>query len=158
MPNMQKFNTMLFFLLTTFSTISMSATCGDHPWNHSLPDSKNSHEFKVITDLSMPVVDEHIDEAKTMLKDLKSVEVSDVIASHLIGETFVNSTAYHLYLIRALKDSNSASVVIYRNRDLLYSESIGMEPAQKVVEAPMVIKLDVSPSDVFVSCTSTGAM
>jgi len=140
-------------LIFAFHVTSVySASCNDHPWSNGLPQSLNSRLFKVITDLSYPVVESEIEDAKLLLKDLNSVEVSDKKASTLIGETFTNTTAYRLYLVRGLKDNESANVVVYRYKDLLFLESIGMDPAKKVTEAPVVVKLDVSPSQVYVSC------
>lgn len=145
----------VLLVLLFCETMVHAESCSNHPWSNSLPASFNEHQFKAITDLSKPVIESEIASAKKILEQVPVMEISDVQASVLIGEEFKNQTAYHLYLVRALKDNQNASVVVYRHKDFLYLESVRMEPDSKVVEVPVVVKLDFSPAHVYIACTES---
>ena len=145
-------NIVVVVSLFIYAVGAFAGSCDKHPWGKSLPKSYDEGKFNPITDLSNPVIESEIAEANKMLQDVSIIEVSDAKASSLIGEPFKNQTAYRLYLVRALKDSNSANIVVYRYKDVLFLESVGMEPAKSVVKSPLVVMLDSIPSQIYISC------
>jgi len=144
----------LLLLLLQMTGSAFAVSCDDHPWNHPLPHSLKEKQFKVITDLTKPVINKEIANAKSMLKDVPFVELTDSQASTLIGEPFHNPTAYHVFLVRGLKDNSSANLAVYRYKEkgALLLESLGMDEANKIMESPVVIYLDFNPSQVYISC------
>lgn len=144
----------ILVVLLFFTNSAFAVSCDQHPWNHPLPHTLNEKQFKVITDLTKPVIDKEIATAKSMLNEVSFVELTDAQAATLIGEPFHNTTAYHIFLVRGLKDNSSANLAVYRYKEkgALLLESLGMDEANKIIESPVVIYLDFNPNQVYVSC------